>query len=145
MNSVRYVGLDVHRDTISAAVLNESGRLIQQSILATRAAAILDFIGGMRGTLHVTFEEGTHSAWLFDLLARRVARLVVCNPRQNALLKAGNKSDRSDARKLAELLRAGLLAPVYHGEGSTRTLKQVGRSYAALTEDTTRAMGRLKA
>ena len=36
MNSVRYVGLDVHRDTISAAVLSESGRMIQQSILATR-------------------------------------------------------------------------------------------------------------
>jgi len=48
MNSVRYVGLDVHRETISAAVLNESGRLIRQSILATRAAAILDFIGGLR-------------------------------------------------------------------------------------------------
>jgi hypothetical protein len=32
MNSVRYVGLDVHRDTISAAVLKESGRLIQQSM-----------------------------------------------------------------------------------------------------------------
>ena len=74
---------------------------------------------GCVGTLHLTFEEGTHSAWLYDLLARRVARVVVCNPRQNALLKAGNKSDTSDARKLAELLRAGLLAPVYHGEGST--------------------------
>jgi Fe-S cluster biogenesis protein NfuA len=46
MNSVRYVGLDVHQDTISAAVLDEGGRLIQQSILATRAAAILEFIGG---------------------------------------------------------------------------------------------------
>jgi len=103
MNSVRYVGLDVHRDTISAPVLSESGRMIQQSILATRAAAILDFIGGMRGTLHVTFEEGTHSAWLYDLLERRVARLVVCNPRMNALLKSGNKSDAIDARKLAEL------------------------------------------
>src|SRR5439155_11398663 len=64
MNSVRYVGLDVHRDTISVAVLNESGRLIMQSVLATRAAAILDFMGGMRGIVHVTFEEGTHSAWL---------------------------------------------------------------------------------
>ena len=50
MNSVRYIGLDVHRDTISVAVLNESGRLIQQSVLTTRAAAILDFIGGVRGT-----------------------------------------------------------------------------------------------
>jgi len=107
--------------------------------------AILDFIQGLRGTLHLTFEEGTHSAWLYDLLARRVARVVVCNPRQNALLKAGNKSDRSDARKLAELLRAGLLSPVYHGESSTRTLQELVRSYAALTEDTTRVMGRVKA
>src|SRR5271156_5013211 len=127
MSSVRYVGLDVHRDTISAAVLNESGRMVQQSILATRAAAILDFIGGMRGTLHVTFEEGTHSAWLYDLLVRRVARLVVCNPRKNALLKSGNKSDRIDARKLAELLRAGLLSPVYQGQRSTAAVKQLGR------------------
>jgi hypothetical protein len=118
MNGVRYVGLDVHRDTISSAVLNESGRLIQQSILATRAAANLDFILGMRGTLHVTFEEGTHSAWLYGLLARRVEKLVVCNPRKNALLKSGNKSDAIDARKLAGLLRAGMLSAVYHGEKS---------------------------
>jgi len=145
MNSVRYVGLDVHRDTISAAVLNESGRMIQQSILATRAAAILDFIGGMRGTLHVTFEEGTHSAWLYDLLQRRVARLVVCNPRMNSLLKSGNKSDAIDARKLAELLRADMLSPVYHGEKSAMEVQHLARSYALLTEDTTRVMARIKA
>ena len=93
----------------------------------------------------MTFEEGTHSAWLYDLLVRRVAKLVVCNPRKNALLKAGNKSDTIDARKPAELLRAGLLSPVYHGQNSTAAVKHLGRSYAALTEDTTRAMGRLKA
>ena len=97
------------------------------------------------GRLHVTFEEGTHSAWLHDLLVRRVARVVVCDPRQNALLKAGNKSDAIDARKLAELLRAGLLSPVYHGESGTVTVKHLCRSYAALTEDTTRVKGRIKA
>src|SRR5207237_7210106 len=98
--------------------------------------ASLDFIHGLPGTLHLTFEEGTHSAWLYDLLARRVARVVVCNPRQNALLKAGNKSDTSDARKLAELLRAGLLAAVYQGEGGSGTLQELVRRYAAPTEDT---------
>jgi transposase len=145
MNSVRYIGLDVHRDTISAAVLSESGRLIQQSVLMTRAAAILDFIGGVRGTVHVTFEEGTHSAWLYDLLSRRVDKLVVCNPRKNALLKSGNKGDAIDARKLAELLRAGLLSAVYHGETSALEVQHLARSYLMLTEDTTRVMGRLKA
>jgi transposase len=145
MNSVMYVGLDVHTETISAAVLDAEGKLVMQSVLATRASAILDFLHGLRGTIHVTFEEGTHSAWLYDLLARQVARVLVCNPRKNALLKSGNKSDRIDARKLAELLRAGLLSPVYHGENSLRALQQLGRSYSALTEDTTRVKGRLKA
>jgi transposase len=145
MNSVRYIGLDVHRDTISAAVLNERGRLIQQSVLMTRAAAILDFIGGVRGTVKVTFEEGTHSAWLYDLLSRRVDKLVVCNPRKNALLKSGNKGDAIDARKLAELLRADMLSAVYHGESSALEVQHLARSYLMLTEDTTRVMGRLKA
>jgi|SRR5580700_4681832 len=145
MNSVRYIGMDVHRDTISVAVLDESGRLTMQSVLATRAGAVLDFIHGMRGTLHVTFEEGTHSAWLYDVLVRRVEKLVVCNPRKNALLKSGSKSDAIDARKLAELLRAGMLSAVYHGETSALEVQQIARSYSQLTEDTTRVMARLKA
>jgi transposase len=144
MESVKYVGLDVHQSTISVAVLDEDGKLIMHSVLATNATAILDFVRGLRGTMHLTLEEGTYSAWLYDLLAPRVARVVVCDPRQNALLRAGNKSDKIDARKLAELLRAGLLSPVYHGQSSTMTLRHLGRSYAALTEDTTRTMGRLK-
>jgi transposase len=145
MNSVRYIGMDVHRDTISVAVLDESGRLTMQSVLATRAGAVLDFIHGMRGTLQVTFEEGTHSAWLSDVVVRRVEKLVVCNPRKNALLKSGSKSDAIDARKLAELLRAGMLSAVYHGETSALEVQQIARSYSQLTEDTTRVMARLKA
>ena len=145
MDSIKYIGLDVHQSTISVAVLDADGKLVMQSVIATHAATILDFLHGLRGTLHLTFEEGTHSAWLYELLVRRVTKLVVCNPRKNALLKAGNKSDTVDARKLAELLRAGLLSPVYHGQNSTAAVKHLGRSYAALTEDTTRVMGRIKA
>jgi hypothetical protein len=73
-----------------------------------------------------------------------VTKEVVCNPRKNALLKAGNKGDQIDARKLAELLRGGLLSAVYHGETGLRTLK-LGRSYLALSKDLTRTMNRIKA
>ena len=66
------------------------------------------------------FEEGTCAAWLYDLLKPHVAKLVVCNPRKNALLKDGNKSDRIDARKLADLLRGNHLKPVYHGDMGVR-------------------------
>lgn len=145
MEIVKYVGLDVHQSTISVAVLDREGKVTMQSVIATRATAIVDLLKGLRGLLHVTFEEGTHSAWLYDVVVRQAARVVVCNPRKNALLKSGNKSDQIDARKLAELLRVGALSPVYHGEQSARTLQQLVASYTALTEDTGRTMRRIKA
>ena len=71
--------------------------------------------------------------------------MLVCDPRKNALLKAGNKNDRIDARKLAELLYLNKLNPVYHGEAGIRTLKELARSYLTITRDLTRVMSRLKA
>jgi transposase len=145
MNDAKYIGLDVHQATISVAVLDSAGKLVMEAILETKAETILQFIHGLRGSLHVTFEEGTCAAWLHDLLQPHVAEVLVCDPRKNALLKAGNKNDRIDARKLADLLRTGLLSAVYHGENGIRTLKELARSYLALTRDTTRVMNRLKA
>jgi hypothetical protein len=63
-----------------------------ECILETKATTILDFFAGLRGTLSVTFEEGTSAAWLYDLLRPHVARLVVCNPRKNALLKQATRA-----------------------------------------------------
>jgi transposase len=62
----------------------------------------------------------------------------VCDPRKNALLKEGSKSDKIDARKLAELLRLNNLKPVYHGEHGVRTLKELARSNLTITQDLTR-------
>jgi transposase len=145
MNDAKYIGLDVHQATISAVILGSSGKLLMECIVETKAATILQFIHGLRGNLQVTFEEGTCAAWLHDLLKPHVSRVVVCDPRKNALLKSGNKNDRIDARKLANLLRTGLLSPVYHGENGIRTLKELARSYLAVTQDLTRVMNRLKA
>jgi len=144
MNQEKYIGLDVHQATISAAVMDCGGKLLMECLLETKADTILEFIQGLRGTLSLTFEEGTSAAWLHDLVKPHVSRLVVCDPRKAALLKEGNKSDRIDARKLAELLRTNQLKPVYHGEHGLRTLKELGRSYLSLSKDVTRTMNRIK-
>jgi transposase len=145
MSQEKYIGMDVHQATISVAVLDSRGKLIMESILETKAATILEFLQGLHGSLSVTFEEGTSAAWLHDLLKPHVTRLVVCDPRKNALLKDGSKSDRIDARKLAELLRGGQLSPVYHGEHGLRTLKELARSYLTISQDLVRVMVRVKA
>ena len=110
MDSVKYIGMDVHKEAISIAVLNWSGKLVMECTIETKAVSILDFLKGLRGSPHVTLEEGTWATWLYDLIKPHLTKLVVCNPRRNALLKEGSKSDCIDARKLAELLRSNSIA-----------------------------------
>ena len=145
MDNVKYIGMDVHKEAISVAVLNSSGKLVMECTIETKASTILDFLKGLRGSLHVTFEEGTWAAWLYDLIKPHVAELVVCNPRRNALLKEGSKSDRIDARKLAELLRSNMVRSVYLGENGVRTLRELARSYLTISTDLIRVMTRVKA
>jgi transposase len=145
MSNDKYVGLDVHQASVVAAVLNAQGKCICQSILETKGSTIVDFITGLSGTLHLTFEEGTQSVWLYDLIRPLVAELVVCDPRKDRLLVGENKGDRVDANKLAHRLRLGELKAVYKGEAGLRHLKQLVHSYGALVSDTTRVRNRIKA
>jgi transposase len=145
MNSRKYIGMDVHKKSISIAVRNDAGKIVMECVIETKASMILDFIAGLRGDLHVTFEEGTSAAWLYDLLKPHVTKLVVCDPRKNASMREGNQSDKIDARRLAELLRLHHLSPVYHGEHGLRSLKELVRSYLTITKDLGRVMSRVKA
>jgi len=145
VNSAKYIGMDVHTATVSVAVRDAAGKRILESVLEAKASTIPQFIHGLRGELHVTFEEGTWAAWLYDLLKPYVTNLVVCDSRRNALLQEGSKNGRIDGRKLSELLRANLLRPVYHGENGLRPLKELVRAYLTLSKDLTRVMHRVKA
>ena len=145
MDSVKYIGMDVHKESISIAVRNGAGKIVMESLIETKASMILQFIDGLRGDVHVTFEEGTSAAWLYDLLKPQVTKLVVCDPRKNASMREGNQNDKIDARRLAELLRLNHLSPVYHGEHGLRSLKELVRSYLTITKDLVRVMTRVKA
>jgi transposase len=140
-----YVGMDVHRASIVIVVLNGAGKVVMQSVIETGAERVRAFLKQLSGRVYVTFEEGTQATWLHDVVRPLVTEVVVCDPRHNKLLGAGNKSDRIDAQKLAQLLRNGSLKPVYHNDQVTRQLKELVRLYDCLVADTTRVMNRLKA
>lgn len=143
MNNIKYIGIDVHQSTSVFAVMNRRGKIISESVVETNATTIVDFLKGQRGTVWVTFEECTQANWLHDVIEPHVAKLVVCDPRKNK--QSGNKSDKIDARRLAGLLRMNGLTAVYHGQHSTRTLKELARSYVSLQQDSNRVMNRVKA
>jgi hypothetical protein len=145
MTSTKYIGMGVHKESISIAVRNDAGKIVMQCVIKTKASMILQFIDGLHRDVHVTFEEGTWAAWLYDLLKPHITKVVVCDPRRNALLQEGNQSDRVDARKLAELLHNNQLPSVYHGDYGLRTLKELVHSYLTITQYLSRAMTRVKA
>jgi transposase len=120
-SSTKYIGMDVHKESISIAVRNAAAKVVMERVIETKASMILQFFDGLRGDLHVTFEEGTWAAWLYDLLKPHVTKVVVCDPRRNALLQDGNQNDRVDARKLSDLL---YMNKYYQQLNALRVLRQ---------------------
>ena len=141
--TTKYVALDVHQSTSVASVREESGRVIARTILPTESTALVEFFGGMRGAIHVAFEEGTQAQWLHDLLVPVVDRVLVCDRRGTP--QQGNKGDHVDADQWSDLLRRGGLRAVYHGSPHREALKELARTYLNLVQDGTRVMLRLKA
>jgi transposase len=140
-----YVGMDVHSASIVIVVLNGAGKVVETTVIKTSASAVRSYLQRFKGRVLVTFEEGAQAQWLYDLVQPLVTEVIVCDPRQNKLLLVGDKSDRIDAEKLAELLRNGSLVAVDHRDYGMRMLKELVRNYECLVQDTTRLMSRLKA
>lgn len=141
--TTKYVALDVHQATTSSTVRQENGRVMARTVLPTEAPALVEFFRGMRGAIHVAFEEGTQAQWLHDLLVPLVDRVIVTDRRGTA--QQGNKGDQTDADQLSELLRLGALRAVYHSSPHRESLREFARTYTNLVEDSTRVMQRLKA
>jgi transposase len=145
MKCDKYMGMDVHQAMTVVAVMDADGKVIWERIVATEALAIIRLVQSISGPLHVIFEETTQAEWLHDAVRCFVAEVVVCDPRRNKLLTEGSKGDKIDARKLADLLRTGMVRRVYHSNEGSRKLKQLMRGYEALSDDTKRTMVRIKA
>jgi hypothetical protein len=62
MGSAKYVGLDVHKDTISIAVMNSAGKLIMESIIETKGFTILQFFQGLHGDVY-GLRTAKHYGW----------------------------------------------------------------------------------
>ena len=66
MDSVKYIGMDVHKEATSIADLNSSGKLVMECTIETKASTVLDFLKGVRGSLRVTLEEGTWAGHILE-------------------------------------------------------------------------------
>jgi transposase len=145
MNNCKYVGMDVHKTITVIAVMNAAGQIESRTQIQTKSETLRAFFRGLGGTIQVALEEGTQSAWLYQLLKPLVDRVIVFDARTIQRRGSGQKSDDKDAENSARLLRAGDLQPIYKGDPAQQQLKELCRAYENLVGDTTRTKNRLKA
>jgi transposase len=137
----RYIGLDAHASSCTAAVLGPSGRKLQCQVIETNAKALIDFLQTIPKNRRLIFEEGTHSNWLYEVLAPHVQEIVVVGIRRSR----GPKDDKRDAFGLAEDLRIGnVKVRVYKKQGEFATLSHLARAHGTLVTDTVRCQNRIK-
>lgn len=137
----RYIGLDAHASSCTVAVLGPSGRKLQCQVLETNAKALIEFLQTIPKNRRLIFEEGTHSAWLFEVLSPHVQETVVVGVRASR----GPKSDERDAFDLAESLRIGNVPTrVYKKRGEFAALGHMARAYRTLVTDSVRTQNRIK-
>ncbi len=137
----RYIGLDAHASSCTAAVLGPSGRKLQCQVLETNAKALISFLQPIPKNRRLIFEEGTHSSWLYEVLAPHVQEIVVVGVRRSR----GPKDDERDAFGLAEDLRIGnVKVRVYKKQGEFAALSHLARAHGTLVTDTVRCQNRIK-
>jgi len=137
----RYIGLDAHSSSCTAAVIGPSGRKIQHQILETNAKALISFVKSIPKNRRLILEEGTHSEWLHEVLTPHVQELIVVGVRRSR----GPKDDKRDAFGLAEALRTrNVDVRVYKKRGRFITLNHLAKVYSTLVADTVCCQNRIK-
>ena len=128
MAETYYVGLDIHKKTVSYCAKRACGEVIDEGVIPARRKDLVrwakqlegQWIGGMEATLF--------TGWIYDTLKPFAEELKVAHPAMLKAIAVGkNKSDRLDARKIADLTRCNLLVESYMPPPEVRQLRTVLR------------------
>jgi Transposase IS116/IS110/IS902 family/Transposase len=104
-----------------------------------------EYLGSLKGRTMLTLEESGAAHWLYLELLDYADMILICDPFYNRLLCHGPKTDKIDAGKLCELLRAGLLKEVYHSDNGLYELRTLVSAYQDVVTAGVRALNQQKA
>ncbi len=140
-----FAGLDLHKQAIEAAIVDDDGSLLVRHRFPTEREAITTFAQQFLSPQHQVVVEATFNTWaVVELLEPHVARVVIANPlRTRAIAEAKIKTDKIDALVLAKLLHAGFIADVWCPDEQTRAARNQSTIRANLTCDRTRIKNRI--
>lgn len=128
-----YIAVDWSQSNMAIARVSKSnaGKIkITESPASIKG--LKEHLKQLQGRKIVTIEESSPAHWLYLELHDCVDKILICDPYVNKLLTDGAKNDPIDARKLCELLKGGLLRPVYHTMEEIYSLRKLMSGYEDL-------------
>ncbi len=141
---IKYIGLDAHSSTCTFCILDAQGVELETKTIVTNGRLIIDYLKSLGKNIAIAFEECDLSFWLFEILHKHVSKIIVCNPVANVQYKRA-KTDKLDARNLANLLRGGYLKPVFHDGSAREKFRMILSAYEDTVQESTRIKNRVKA
>jgi transposase len=146
MKRVKFVGLDVHAETIAVAVAEQNGEVRSLGVIPNREDSVRKLVRKLEAVeeLRFCYEAGPTGYVLYWQLTRLGVQCEVVAPTL-VPVKAGDrvKTDRRDALKLARNYRAGELTAVWVPDAAHEALRDVVRAREAAKKDQLRARHRL--
>lgn len=142
----RYVGLDLHKKSMTYVILDEQGRRISAGQVAVNRESLRWFGEKILQASDQVAVEATTNTWaVVELLGPFVEKIVVSNPMlTKAIASAKVKTDKIDAKVLADLLRCGYLPEVWQPDPLTRLMRSMTSRKSALTHDRTAVKNRIQ-
>ena len=143
MNTLHYVGFDVHKKTISYCVKTAAGEKIEQGSLLSRREAIEQWCQQQTTPWQGALEATLFSGWIYDVLEPHAVELEMADPRKlEAISAAKKKTDRIDAALLADLLRCHLLPSCWVAPPEIRELRRLLRYRSLVVREAVRMKNR---
>ncbi len=128
MERLYYIGLDIHKKTISYCVKKVDGTIVQQGKIAADRKTLLKWMKGLPGPWFGAMEATLFTGWVYDFLKPYAVDLKVAHPEMlKAITAAKKKNDRADAEKIADLLRVNLLPECHMLSEELRELRRILR------------------
>ena len=121
-----YAALDLHEKSVQCVLKGEDGRALKESKMDKDERSILEFLDGTNAK--VVMESGRNHQHIYDLLRERGYDVTVAHPLMvKAIAYAKVKTDKVDARMLADLLRAGMIPEAYVPDKDVREVRDLVR------------------
>lgn len=130
---MNYVGIDLHKHYSHFAILDQNGQVVKRARVPTEREGVTKFISELERPLVAGVEATRNWYWFYDLVESTVDSLtLVSPPKMRVIAESTVKTDKIDARVIAELLRANYLPTCYMPPREVRELRELLRYRAAV-------------